>query len=155
MRTRFVTTALIALLSQSAFADDTYLASIGNTVDKRIDEQKVNAAYREDIQASFSNMLNHEPYAGPTGVTVELGIKDPVEELLSAIVLTEVPTAVTRSTDLYYENITSSFSRMLDHEPYSGPTGVTVAHQFDYRFDRLVFEKRLDTAAVRLAAIEN
>ena len=39
--------------------------------------------YWERVQAGFDNMLNHQPYGGPTGVTVQLPAPDPVADIIN------------------------------------------------------------------------
>ncbi len=131
MKTHTAVAALIAVLCQTAFAGDNYWNNIDN---------------------SFTNMLNHEPYAGPTAVTVQLGVKDPVELALHAPGVDS--TGAVRDT--YFANIDASFAAMLNHEPYAGETGVTVARARDHRVDRLVHALvQEQTQRVKLAATRN
>lgn len=75
MKARILATALMAVLSQTAFADN---SSYWNNVDAGMAtmlETKKSAPlpsgdYWAGIQAGFDNMLSHTPYAGETTVTV-------------------------------------------------------------------------------------
>ncbi len=155
MKARILATALMAVLSQTAFADN---SSYWNNVDASMAtmlETKKSAPlpggdYWAGIQASFDNMLSHTPYAGETAVTVARGEPDPVETLLHAMVRSEDEPVRVRGIDPRDDNVAAAFDRMLNHEPHGGETAVTVARQLDYRVDRLVMAMR----SARPAAIE-
>jgi hypothetical protein len=155
MKTRIAATALIAALSQSAFADEPYWNNVDNGFDKMIYAQKDNAAYWDGVQSSFANMLRHEPYAGPTAVTVARGEPDEAEALIHARLRGEQATAYAQKAEPDSDTVTASFGRMLDHTPYAGRTGVTVSRAQDHRVDRLVHALRQEqTQRIRLAAAE-
>jgi hypothetical protein len=105
MQARFAATLIAAALSTTAVAAD------------------ADRAYWRNVDASFTNMLNHAPYYGPTAVTVARGEKDPVE---LALHWREAGTTEVADPG-YWENVNASFARMLEHAPYSGPTGAMVA----------------------------
>lgn len=105
MKTRVTTAILVAFISSAALA--------GNDA----------AQPWQDAGSGFAPMLSHESYAGPTGVTVALGVKDPVEIALNAPAVVDFDVR----SDTYFANIDQSFTRMLRHEAYAGPTEVTVA----------------------------
>jgi hypothetical protein len=107
MNTRIAATLIAASFSVAAVAAD----------------QGTNDAYWTNVDASFANMLSHEPYYGPTAVTVARGEKDPVE-----LALHWREQRVTQVADPgYWDNVNASFALMLDRTPYAGPTAVTVA----------------------------
>lgn len=143
MKARILAAALMAVLSQTAFADN---SSYWNNVDAGMAtmlETKKPAPlqggdYWAGVQASFASMLDHEPYAGETAVTVARGEPDPVETLLHAMVRSDGLPVRVRGIDLQHDNVAAAFGRMLDHTPHAGDTMVTVARQKDYRVDRLV-----------------
>ena len=139
--------ALIVLASQPALAEEPYWDNLANGFDKMIYAQQDNAAYWNNIQSSFRNMIEHAPYNGPTAVTVALGEQDPVAVLIHARVWGNGPTPPVAGADPHHELIGSSFARAFAHEPHAGPTGVTVARQLDHRVDRLVFALSRDNKA--------
>lgn len=138
MKSKFAAAALIALASQAAFAEESYWNNVDNGFDKMIYAQKDNAAYWANVQASFGNLLDHAPYYGPTATTVALGQPDPAEALIHAMVRGENQPAMAQKSEPYFVNVAASFGRMIAHTPHAGPTGVTVARQFDHRVDRIV-----------------
>ncbi len=99
-----ITTLLIASLFASAsFAADT--------------DATTKEGYFANVDASFTAMLGHEPYAGATETTVALGIKDPIEISLHS------PSAGEHTSDAgYFANVRDSFERDLNHAPYTGPS---------------------------------
>lgn len=107
MNARFAATLIAATFSVAAVAADS----------------GTDRVYWGNIDSSFANMLSHEPYYGPTAVTVARGEKDPVE--LALHWREQAPTQI--ADPGYWDNVNASFASMLDHAPYSGPTGVTVA----------------------------
>lgn len=119
MKRHILAAALIATLSQATFADS-------------------GDAYWNNVSGGFDNMLNHQPYYGPTAVTVARGEPDLVETLLHAMVRETNRSAPARGIDFYHDPVAAAFGRMLDHAPHAGETAVTVARQKDYRVDRLV-----------------
>lgn len=133
MKTQIAAATLIAALSQSAFAGDNYW---------------------NNVDSGFDNMLNHAPYYGPTATTVVLGMPDPAEVLIHAMVRGENPPALVQQADPYFDNVDSAFDRMFAHAPHAGPTGVTVARQFDHRVDRIVFalSRESKAPAMKMAA---
>lgn len=153
MKTRIAVAALVAALSQSAFAGEPYWNNVDNGFDKMIYAQMENAAYWDGVQSSFANMLDHAPYAGPTAVTVARGEPDAAEAMIHASLRGETHGAFVRKNEPNFDSVAASFERMLDHAPYTGDTGVTVARTLDHRIDRLVVEMRRGVApAVRIAA---
>ena len=88
MKTRIAAAALIAALSQPAFAGEPYWNNVDNGFDKMIYAQKDNAAYWDGVLTSFANLLDHAPYAGPTAVTVP-----------SAMITTVVASRATSATE--------------------------------------------------------
>jgi hypothetical protein len=107
MKTRIAATLIAATFSVAAVASG--------------DDQT--SAYWSNVDSSFANMLSHEPYYGPTAVTVVRGEKDPVE-----LALHWREQGVTQVADPgYWDNVNASFALMLDRTPYDGPTAVTVA----------------------------
>ena len=135
MKTRILAAALIAALAQPALA--------------------ASGAYWNNVDGSFERMLNHQPYAGPTQVSVVLGEIDPVEASLHATMRDTNQPASARAIDLSRDDVGAAFARMLHHTPYAGETGVTVARQMDHRFDRLVLELRNPgRAVIKLAALQ-
>lgn len=117
MNTRIATAALLTAISQAVPADDASPIS---------------------FDGGFQNMLNHEPYAGPTAVTVARGEADAGESLIHAALRGEEHPALARTEDPSTASIRSSFGRMLDHAPYGGPTAVTVAYGEPDAGERLV-----------------
>lgn len=105
MKTRFVLAALFATLSQPVLASD---------------------AYWSRVDASFDAMLTHQPYAGPTAVTVARGEDDAAAALIHARLRGESPALVAQASTAQ-DPVAASFTRMLTHEPHLGPTAVTVA----------------------------
>lgn len=136
MKSKFAVAALIALASQAAFAEEPYW---------------------DNVQASFNNMIDHAPYYGPTATTVVLGQPDPAEALIHAMVRGENVPALAQQPEPYFDNVAASFGRMVDHAPYAGATGITVARQLDHRVDRLVFtlSQESKAPAMTMAAGEN
>lgn len=117
MNTRIATAALLTAISQAVPADDASPIS---------------------FDGGFQNMLYHEPYAGPTAVTVARGEADAGESLIHAALRGEEHPALARTEDPSTASIRSSFGRMLDHAPYGGPTAVTVAYGEPDAGERLV-----------------
>lgn len=158
MKTRILAAALIAALSQAAFAaEGAYWnnvdASMANMLASKKSTPLPTGDYWVGIQTSFDNMLSHEAYAGETAVTVARGEPDPVETLLHAMVRSEGQPVRVRGIDFQGDNIAAAFGRMLDHTPHAGETAVTVARQMDYRVDRLVMAMRnARPAAIQVAA---
>lgn len=142
MKTRIAAAALIAALSQTAFAEEPYWNNVDNGFDKMIYAQKDNAAYWNGVQSSFANMLHHQPYAGPTAVTVARGEPDAAEALIHARLRAGQDTAFAQQREPYFDNVAASFARMAEHKPYAGATGVTVSRTQDHRVDRLVHALR-------------
>lgn len=94
------------------------------------------------IDSGFQNMLNHEPYAGPTAVTVTRGELDAAERLVHVTLRGERHPMLADRYDPSLQTIRAAFDRMLDHAPYTGPTAVTVARQDDHQVDELVIALR-------------
>lgn len=136
MKSKLAAAALIALASQAALAEQPYWDS---------------------VQASFSNLLDHAPYYGPTATTVALDQQDPAAMLIHAVLRGESLPALARQPEPYFGNVAGSFNRMLGHPPYAGATGVTVARQLDHRVDSLVFalSRENKAPAMTMAAGEN
>ena len=133
MKSHIALAALIAAVAQPVFAEDD--------------------AYRNNIDASFVNMLNHEPYAGPTQTTVALDRIDPVAAMLYAMVRETGRDGSERVAFVGDEGSGAGFARMLSHTAYGGPTGVTAPRTLDHRVDRLVFALRnMPRETMRLAA---
>lgn len=155
MKTRIAVAALVAALSQSAFAGEPYWNNVDNGFDKMIYAQMENAAYWDGVQSSFANMLDHAPYAGPTAVTVARGEPDAAEAMIHASLRGETHGAFVKKNEPCCDSVAASFERMLDHAPHTGDTGVTVSRTLDHRVDRLVAEMRQGLApAVRIAAAD-
>ncbi len=97
---------------------------------------------QDPVAASFERMLAHEPYSGPTAVTVARGEPDAAATLMYASLRGEPALTTTVTVDFKQDDVTASFGRMLAHDAYSGPTSITVARQRDHEVDRLVFARR-------------
>jgi plasmid stabilization system protein ParE len=139
MYTRLAVTLLAARYSVAAVAAVAVVAANPVAAD----------AYWTNVDASFANMLSHEPYSGPTAVTVARGAKDPVE---LALHWREHGTPQVAAPTSYSDNVNASFQRMLDHTPYAGPTAVTVELGTRDPVERIVFEMLQDVRQpVRLA----
>lgn len=83
--------------------------------------------YRQDaVGESFTRMLQHEAYSGPTLVAAGTRAEDPVELHVHAVLQSD-ETSVHGISDPYAASILASFQRMLNHEPYRGESAVTVA----------------------------
>lgn len=121
MKNRFALAALVAAVSQFAFAADPYFAQ---------------------VDASFAAMLSHPSYSGATAVTVVRGEIDPAAAFIYASLRGEPPTMIAAAQD----PVLASFERMLAHQPYPGVTATKVARDADYQVDRLVFARRLEPA---------
>lgn len=67
-------------------------------------------SYENRIVAGFDNMLNHEPYWGPTEVSVPLPTPDPVAEMIYAALRQG------SDEDHYGELVMASFDNMLRHD---------------------------------------
>lgn len=155
MKTRALAAALIAALSQTAFADsgNGYWNNVDPSMAALLETKKSASLptgdYWAGVQASIDSMLSHEAYAGGTAVTVARGEPGPVEALLHAMVRGEdLPGIDTRN-----DSVAAAFERMLNHEPHGGETAVTVARQLDYQVDRLVMAMRnAHPAVVKVAA---
>lgn len=104
MKTQFAFAALFVALSQTSIAADAYFAR---------------------VDASFEAMLSHQPYAGPTAVTVARNEIDPAAAYIHASLRGEQTSAVAGSQ--HEDQVLASFDRMLNHPVYAGPTTVTVA----------------------------
>jgi hypothetical protein len=158
MKTRILAAALIAALSQTAFADNGAYwnnvdAGMANMLETKQSAPLPTGDYWAAVQAGFDNMLDHTPYAGETAVTVARGEPDPVETLLHAMVRSEDGAVRVRGIDTRDDNVAAAFGRMLNHTPHDGETAVTVARQLDYRVDRLVMAMRnARPAAIEVAA---
>jgi len=145
MKSKFAAAALIAAVASSAFAAEPYWTNVDNGFDRMIYAQKDNAAYWDNVQTSFGNMLNHAPYYGPTATTIALGKPDSAEALIHAMVRGDNPPALAQKGAPYFDNVAASFGHMIAHTPHTGETGVTVARQLDHRVDRIVFALSLET----------
>jgi hypothetical protein len=160
MKTRILAAALIAALSQATFADSgAYWNNVDTSFDKMLETKKAmplpSGDYWAGIESSFDNMLSHQPYAGPTEVTVARGQTDPVAAMLHAMVRDTNQPATARAIDLYRDNVGAAFGRMLDHTAYAGETGVTAPRQLDHRVDRLVLALQNPRATtINLAAVQ-
>lgn len=117
MKTSIATVALLTAISQGAIAEGVSPIS---------------------IDSGFKNMLNHEPYAGPTAVTVTRGELDAAERLVHASLRGEQHLMLADRYDPSLQAIRAAFDRMLDHAPYTGPTAVTLAREYDHQVDELV-----------------
>lgn len=139
MPTRLAVTMIAARYSVAAVAAVAIVAADKVAADE----------YWTNVDASFANMLSHEPYYGPTAVTVARGAKDPVERVLH---WREPGTPQVAAPSSYSSNVNASFQRMLDHTPYAGPTAVTVELGARDPVERIVFEMLKDVRQpVRLA----
>lgn len=86
MKTRIAIAALVAALSQTALAGDAYWENVDNGFDNAIHAlNDNNRPYWENVQASFHNLLNHEPYAGPTAISVARQMDHSVDRLIFAL----------------------------------------------------------------------
>jgi len=131
MHARFAAALIAAALSTAAAAD-----------------AEGDRAYWRNVESSFTHMLNHAPYYGPTAVTVRRGEKDPVERALHwrepgapQVVGPAAPPAGDA------DPVRASFDRMLHHAPYAGPTAVTVERGRPDPVERLVLEALRDVRA--------
>ncbi len=131
MKTRLAVTMIAARYSAAALAVVAVAAASPGASD----------AYWTNVDASFANMLSHEPYNGPTAVTIARGEKDPVE---MALHWREPGTPQDTAPSSYSDNVNVSFQRMLDHTPYAGPTAVTVELGASDPVERIVFEMLKD-----------
>lgn len=131
MKTRLAVTMIAARYSVAAIAAVAVAAANPGAAD----------AYWTNVDASFTNMLSHEPYYGPTAITVARGAKDPVE---LALHWREPGTPQVAAPSSYSDNVNASFQRMLDHTPYAGPTAVTVELGARDPAERIVFDMLKD-----------
>lgn len=142
MTTRLAVTMIAARYSAAAVVAVALAAAVA------ADPGAANA-YWTNVDASFATMLSHEPYYGPTAVTVARGAKDPVE---LALHWREPGTSQVAAPASYSDDVNASFQRMLDHTPYAGPTAVTVERGTRDLVERIVFEMLQDVRdPVRLA----
>lgn len=121
MKTRIATVALLTAISQAVLADGVSPIS---------------------SDSGFQNMLNHEPYAGPTAVTVARGELDAAERLVHVMLRGERHLMLADRYDPSLQTIRSAFDRMLEHASYAGATTVTVDREYDRRVDELVIALR-------------
>lgn len=150
MNIRIAAAVLVTALAQTVTARDNSPITISDDIDTTVSVRNEDAAYWDRIQGSFDSMLDHEPYAGPTAITVALGVKDPVEIALHAPAVGRF----TQPDDSYFANVDASFARDLHHTPYAGPTAVTVSRDLDHSIDRLVFAQGQERpAAVKMATV--
>lgn len=122
MKTRFAFAFAFAALTQSALAADPYFAQ---------------------VDAGFAAMLSHQPYCGPTAVTVARG-NDVAAALIHARLEGQEQAVVANSHTVEHDAVAASFDRMLGHQAYTGATGVHADRANDYQVDRLVFARRLE-----------
>ena len=123
MYTRLAVAMLATRFSVAAIAAVAVVAADLGASDLGAADLGAANTYWTNVEAGFANMLSHEPYYGPTAVTVNRGEKDPVELALHW----REPRTTRLADPGYWENVNAGFATMLDHAPYPGPTDVTVA----------------------------
>jgi hypothetical protein len=83
----------------------------------------------DNVSRSFTRMLEHEPYSGPTGGVAQTD-DDPLATRVYAMLRGEPAThkpvagveADSASDDGYRINVARSFDYLLDRQPFAGPT---------------------------------
>lgn len=139
MYTRLAVTMLAARFSAAAIVAVAVAAAPAVAL---ADDQGTADPYWTNVEASFANMLRHEPYYGATAVTVARGVKDPVETALHWREPGAARPAGAVAVDA--DPVRASFERMLNHAPYHGPTAVAVDLGAGDPVERIVFERLND-----------